>query len=32
MIDPWRDVLHHPMLWVREDVEADAAGTLVLTP
>jgi penicillin amidase len=32
MIDPWRDVLHHPMLWVREAVEADAAGTLVLTP
>jgi penicillin amidase len=32
MIDPWRNVEHHPMLWEREDVEADAEGTLVLTP
>jgi hypothetical protein len=32
MIDPWRNVEHHPMLWEREDVEAAAEGTLVLTP
>ena len=32
MIAPWRDVEHHPMLWAREDVEANAESTLVLTP
>jgi penicillin amidase len=32
MITPWRDVEHHPMLWAREDVEAHAESTLVLTP
>jgi penicillin amidase len=32
MIAPWRDVEHHPMLWAREDVEANAEATLVLTP
>jgi penicillin amidase len=32
MIDPWRNIEHHPMLWGREDVEAEAEGTLVLTP
>lgn len=32
MIDPWRNVEYHPMLWERADVEADAEGTLVLKP
>ncbi len=32
MIASWRDVEHHPMLWAREDVEANAEGSLVLTP
>ncbi len=32
MIDPWRNIEYHPMLWAREDVEADAEGTLVLSP
>ena len=32
MIEPWRDVEHHPMLWERADVEENAVGTLVLTP
>jgi penicillin amidase len=32
MIDPWRNIEYHPMLWVRADVEADAEGTLVLRP
>ncbi len=32
MIDAWRDVDHHPMLWEREDVETEAQGVLVLTP
>jgi penicillin amidase len=32
MIDPWRNIEYHPMLWAREDVEADAEGTLVLVP
>ncbi|HET89268.1 MAG TPA: penicillin acylase family protein [Chloroflexi bacterium] len=32
MIDPWRDIEYHPMLWGRADVEADAEGTLVLMP
>jgi hypothetical protein len=32
MIDPWRDVEHHPMLWGREEVEAKAEGILVLAP
>jgi penicillin amidase len=32
MIDPWRNVEHHPMLWDRADVERNAEGTLVLTP
>jgi penicillin amidase len=30
MIDPWRNIEYHPMFWAREDVEADAEGTLVL--
>ena len=32
MIDPWRNIGYHPMLWERADVEADAEGTLVLRP
>jgi penicillin amidase len=32
MIASWRDVEHHPMLWAREDVEANAEGSLILTP
>ena len=32
MIDPWRNIEYHPMLWERADVEADAEGTLVLKP
>jgi penicillin amidase len=32
MIDPWRNIEYHPMLWERADVEADAEGVLALTP
>ena len=32
MIDPWRNIEYHPMLWERGDVEADAEGVLVLEP
>jgi penicillin amidase len=32
MIDPWRNIEHHPMPWEREDVEGNAEGTLVLRP
>jgi len=32
MIEPWRDVRHHPMLWERSEVEASAVGRLVLVP
>lgn len=32
MIDPWRNIEYHPMLWERTDVEADAEGVLVLRP
>jgi len=32
MIDPWRNIEYHPMLWERSDVEADAGGTLLLRP
>jgi penicillin amidase len=32
MIDPWRNIEYHPMLWERADVEAGAEGTLVLRP
>ena len=32
MIDPWRNIEYHPMLWERTDVEADAEGVLVLKP
>jgi len=30
MIDPWRNIEYHPMLWERADLEADAEGVLVL--
>jgi len=32
MIDPWRNIEYHPMLWERADVEAAAEGVLVLRP
>jgi penicillin amidase len=32
MIDPWRNIEYHPMLWERADVEVDAEGMLVLRP
>jgi len=32
MIDPWRNVEYHPMLWERADVEANTEGILVLSP
>ncbi len=32
MINPWRSIETHPMLWQRQDVEADAEGTLILEP
>jgi len=32
MIDPWRNIEYHPMLWERANVERDAEGVLVLTP
>jgi penicillin amidase len=32
MIDPWRNIEYHPMLWERADVEAQAGGTLTLRP
>jgi penicillin amidase len=32
MIDPWRNIEYHPMLWERTDVEGDAEGVLVLRP
>jgi penicillin amidase len=32
MIDPWRNIEYHPMLWTQADVEADAEGVLVLKP
>ena len=30
MIDPWRNIEYHPILWQRTNVEADAEGVLVL--
>jgi len=32
MIDPWRDIEFHSMLWQRADIEADAEGVLLLIP
>ncbi len=32
MIDPWRNVQYHPMLWTRSQVESAAESHLVLRP
>lgn len=32
MIEMWRDIKYHPMLWTRAQVEAAAANRLVLSP
>lgn len=32
MIDPWRKVEYHPMLWTREQVENKAVNKLILLP
>ncbi|RME38895.1 MAG: penicillin acylase family protein, partial [Thermoflexia bacterium] len=32
MIDPWRNIQYHPMLWSRAEVEAQAEGVLRLEP
>jgi penicillin G amidase len=32
MIEPWLDIDYHPMLWTREEVEANAAQSLTLEP
>ncbi|NWF69396.1 MAG: penicillin acylase family protein [Chloroflexi bacterium] len=32
MIDLWRSIQYHPMLWTREQVSGDANSTLVLVP
>lgn len=32
MIDPWRNLQYHPMLWSRTEVEAQAESLLLLTP
>ena len=32
MIDPWRNIEYHSMLWTREQVEAAAVETLILMP
>jgi penicillin amidase len=32
MIDPWRNIEYHTMLWEQAEVEAAAEGTLTLTP
>jgi len=32
LIEPWRAVEAHPMLWTREDVEASAVDCLRLRP
>ncbi len=32
MIDPWRNIQYHPMLWTRGQVEAAAEAHLTLTP
>ena len=32
MIDPWRNIQYHPMLWSRTEVEAQAEGILRLVP
>jgi penicillin amidase len=32
MVDPWRMIEYHPMLWERSEVEANASGVLILQP
>ncbi|MGD2163383.1 MAG: penicillin acylase family protein, partial [Anaerolineales bacterium] len=32
MIDPWRDIEYHPMLWTRGQVESAVDDLLTLTP
>jgi len=32
MIDPWRNIEYHPMMWTREQVEEAAVSRLVLSP
>lgn len=32
MIDDWRTIKYRPMLWAREDVEANTRSTLILQP
>ena len=32
MIDPWRNIEYHPMLWSREQVKQAAISTLILKP
>jgi penicillin G amidase len=32
MIDPWRNIQYHPMLWGQVDVEKDVKSTLILEP
>jgi penicillin amidase len=32
MIDPWRNIEYHPMLWTRAQVEAYSEAHLILTP
>ena len=32
MVDPWRIIDYHPMLWTQEQVEAAAVQTLTLAP
>jgi hypothetical protein len=32
MIDLWRNIQYHPMLWSRADVEKNVEGTLTLAP
>jgi penicillin amidase len=32
MIEPWRNIEYHPMLWTREQVEASAVERLILNP
>jgi hypothetical protein len=32
MVNLWRNIQFHPMLWTREQVQAAAEGTLRLVP
>ena len=32
MIDPWRNIEYHPMLWTRGQVEAAVESRMILTP